>query len=123
MARGAGAGAKCKWQVREWAVVVYKSEGRCEYRGWMMDGVGGWWEDGGGLASPAWCKRVVCMACLSFSAPPRRLKSRSRCQGGYTQVGSGQARYVTGGDRIGKGGEKTGRPTTIPGCQLCRSSL
>lgn len=66
MARSVGTGAKCKWQVREWACVVYKSEGRCEYRGWMMDGVGGWWEDGGGLASPALCKCVVCTAALRF---------------------------------------------------------
>lgn len=115
MARSAGAGAKGKWQVRERAGVVYKSEGRCEYRGWMMDGVGGWWEDGGGLASPALCKRVVCMACPSFSAPPRRLKSRSRCQGGYTQLEVGKPGTSPAAIGLARGGEKTGRPTTMPG--------
>lgn len=87
-----------------------------------MDGVGGWWEDGGGLASPALCKRVVCMACPSFSAPPRRLKSRSRCQGGYTQLEVGKPGTSPAAIRLARGA-KDWETNDNTWCQLWLSSV
>lgn len=74
----------------------------------------GWW--GASVACLAQVCRVyvVCMACF-LSAPPRRLKSRSRCQGGYTQLEVGKPGTSLTSIGLAKGAKRRGGPTTMPG--------
>lgn len=71
--------------------------------------VGGWW--GASVACLA-AKRVVCVVCFPYSAPPRRLKSPdTAARERLHPTGCGQARYVTDGDPIAKGAKDLEIPT------------
>lgn len=71
--------------------------------------VGGWW--GASVACLA-AKRVVCVVCFPYSAPPRRLKSQDpAARERLHPTGCGQARYVTDDDPIAKGAKDLELPT------------
>lgn len=74
--------------------------------------VDGWMVDGGGLASPALC--CVCGQAF-YSAPPRRLKSRSRCQGGYTQLEVGKPGTSLTTIRLARGAKGLEDHQIVPG--------
>lgn len=81
--------------------------------------VGGWRMDGGGLASPAWAKRVVCMACLSLfraSAQAREIPLLGRLHPAGKWAKPGTSLTAIG---LARGAKVWEDQRQIPGCQMC----
>ena len=68
------------------------------------------------------CELIVCCGLPSSPRLRARLKPRSRCQGGHTQLGVGNPGTSLAAIRLTRG-RKTARPTTVPVPASCDGSL